>query len=980
MAPSIWSLMKRQPPTNLPQSKLQKMVPQIVNESTSRSSGSSLEAASQFSCARDDDYSSFMSDVLVVGAGPAGLMLADNLVRYGIKTRIIDDRPDRTLTGRADGIQPKTIETLRQMRIAEPLLRKGVKVYDIAFWKSTAEQPLHRSGREVHYPPLVDLLDPYILLVHQGMVEDIFEDDLRERGNVVSRNTAFVDLEYTPMAIRPLTVHCQQDVSHSKKTHFARYVVGCDGARSKVRKCIPGATLVGASSDAVWGVLDGVLETDFPDIWGKVVIQSETLGSVLMIPRERGLTRLYIELRPDSNEALSAEQNMQEFVQKRAQAIMLPFRLTWKNVEWFGRYKIGQRFAARFMDAEHRVFIAGDASHTHSPKAAQGMNTSMHDSWNLAWKLNFATRGLAKPCLLESYEDERKKIAQDLIDFDYEHANAFADGDPAALADNFAKNVAFISGYGVSYQPNVLNVHSEGYKRGNLRPGFLLPPAKATRYIDANPVDIQLDIPALGQFRIYFFTHNVHTAMPFLEAVCQAHSGSGSYIGRVSAAGNASYTTQPPLAAPHDQFVLPERYTPVSGVFTYALVTDMDRKNIEISDLPSILRESAWTFYLDDIPEKDTRKQKCMDKWLDGLNENEIVILNVRPDGYVGTVRRFANGSRENIQIAIEWMDHYYEQFMRDIAVIYFAFVTLLPANDWHHGEMTKFENPWSHVVPVNPIQQLDYENSACRAHQSTLPIGPDHGRRARLLRAKAHRQVDFTVIINPCSGPCVGSLPDQVYLDEIPKLRAYPNIRTIGYVATHYAGKPIESVLAEIDLYAKWPKMTNDTKMSVDGIFLDETPSTYYAEDYEYLKRASQAVRNQTAFKDRFVAQNPGLLSPSILNSKDVYRESYLNLTDITVVFEETFEKWIDKATLTPLQSHKIRRSKLALLLHSLPNLSRPILDFIIEQVEETADWMFLTDVKEKDEYYHSFSSIFTEMVHSVDGKKKKKKRGRVD
>jgi phenol 2-monooxygenase len=587
-------------------------------------------------------------------------------VRYGIKTRIIDDRPDRTSTGRADGIQPKTIETLRQMRIAEPLLRKGVRIYDIAFWKSTTNQSLHRSGREVHYPPVVDLLDPYILLVHQGMVEGIFEDDLRERGTIVARNTAFVNLQYTPMSIRPLTVDCRQDVNHTKKSYFTRYVVGCDGAHSKVRKCIPGATAVGASSDAVWGVLDGVLDTDFPDIWSKVVIQSETLGSVLMIPRERGLTRLYIELRPDSSEAIGAEQNMQEFVQQRARAILKPYRLEWKNVEWFGRYKIGQRVAARFTDDEKRVFIAGDASHTHSPKAAQGMNTSMHDSWNLAWKLNFATRGLAKPSLLESYEEERKKIAQDLIDFDYEHANAFSDGDPTALAANFAKNVAFISGYGVSYQPNVLNVKSKGYDRGHLTPGFLLPPAKVTRYIDANPVDIQTDIPALGQFRIYFFARNVHAAMPFLDTVCHAQSGSSSYVGRISAAGNASYTTQPPLAAPHDQFVLPERYTPISGVFTYSLVTDADRNSFEIKDLPPVLRESAWTLYLDDVPDKDTRKQKCMDKWLDGLGENEVVVLNVRPDGYVGTIRRFVDGSRESGQVAIQWMDHYYEQFMQD--------------------------------------------------------------------------------------------------------------------------------------------------------------------------------------------------------------------------------------------------------------------------------------------------------------------------
>lgn len=233
---------------------------------------------------------------------------------------------------------------------------------------------------------------------------------------------------------------------------------------------------------------------------------------------------------------------------------------------------------------------------------------------------------------------------------------------------------------------------------------------------------------------------------------------------------------------------------------------------------------------------------------------------------------------------------------------------------------------------------------------------------------AKSHRDVDFNVILNPCSGPCMGSLPDQVYLAEIPKLRAHPNIRTLGYVATHYAEKDIDAILAEIDTYAKWPKISNITKVRVDGIFFDETPSTFDPDDYQYLKRAQQAVRNATSFSDHFVAHNPGRLSPAILNSKYVLQESYLNLTDLTVVFEETFEKWLDKDILDPLQAHKIRRSKLAVILHSLPNLSNAVLDFVVDQVEETADWLFLTDVQEVDEYYHSFSPMFANVVKAVD------------
>jgi len=345
---------------------------------------------------------------------------------------------------------------------------------------------------------------------------------------------------------------------------------------------------------------------------------------------------------------------------------MAPFFLRWKSVEWFSRYQIGQRVATRFTDAKNRVFIAGDASHTHSPKAAQGMNTSMHDTWNLAWKLNFAVRGLAKPSLLATYEQERKKIAQDLVNFDYEHANAFADGDSEALAANFRKNVAFISGFGTTYDYNVINMPSnKGLHKASIKPGCLLPPAKVTRFMDANPVDIQNDIPALGQFRIYFFTHNVHDAKLFLDTVCTSQVSHSSYVGKITLAGNASYTVQPPLDAPHDGFVCPERYTPVSSIFTYSLVTDMSRNDVEIADLPQVLRDSRWTFYLDDIPEMDTRKQTCMDKWLGGLGKHEVAVVNVRPDGYVGAFRSWPEGTRESGQSAAKWMDEYYAMFMK---------------------------------------------------------------------------------------------------------------------------------------------------------------------------------------------------------------------------------------------------------------------------------------------------------------------------
>ncbi|KAH7399854.1 putative pentachlorophenol 4-monooxygenase [Cadophora sp. MPI-SDFR-AT-0126] len=600
------------------------------------------------------------SHVTVIGAGPAGLMLTSNLVRYGIKTTIVDDRPDRTSTGRADGLQPKTIETFKQLGLAGPLLQKGARIYDICFWNGTATQPLRRIGREIHYPPgVVDVQDPFILLVHQGMVEDIFLDDLKIRGVDVIRSTTFSRYRETPAGVE---IECtvpgdSEDVK--PKLFTSQYMVGCDGAHSRVRKSLLNATYDGERSNSAWGVLDGVIDTDFPDLWSKAVIASETEGSILCIPREKNMTRLYIELHPGSA-PMSSEAATEDFVMKRAKAIMAPFKLSWKSIEWFGIYKVGQRVAKKFSSESEKVFIAGDAAHSHSPKAAQGMNVSMHDAFNLSWKLNLVVRGLSPTSLLSTYEQERRKIAQDLIDFDYSHATAFATGDSKALAENFAKNIRFISGVGAEYSENALNM-PEKVRRGALQPGCLMVPARLTRYIDANPVNLQLEIPMIGQFRLFFFTNNIKVASPFLETVCTEVSSSGTVLGRATAAANASYKARGQPATDMDSFIQPQRYVPVSKLVTFAIVTTMPKARVEIADLPPLLQDSRWTFYLDNL----MRMPTATEKWVGPLMEGEVAIVNIRPDGYVGSIGRWNSHEPESGMEAVSWLDSYYGLFLK---------------------------------------------------------------------------------------------------------------------------------------------------------------------------------------------------------------------------------------------------------------------------------------------------------------------------
>lgn len=272
----------------------------------------------------------------------------------------------------------------------------------------------------------------------------------------------------------------------------------------------------------------------------------------------------------------------------------------------------------------------------------------MHDAFNLSWKLNLVIRGLASPSLLSTYEEERRKIAYDLINFDAGHCEAFAQGDEA-LARNFDDNIRFISGIGAEYNPGQLTV--QGASKGKLKPGALMIPAKVTRYIDANPVDIQIDIPMLGQFRIYFFVPDIIVGMELLATIFQKQPAMDT-----ATKATRSYTVRPRGYALSDEFLQPQRYTPVSDLFTYAIVTKTDKSQFEIADLPKALQSSRWTLYLDDI-----ETPSCTDKWMGPLDDGEAGVVIIRPDGYAGAIGSWdvAEGDQ-----AVRWIEEYFQLFV----------------------------------------------------------------------------------------------------------------------------------------------------------------------------------------------------------------------------------------------------------------------------------------------------------------------------
>jgi phenol 2-monooxygenase (NADPH) len=376
--------------------------------------------------------------------GPAGLVLAAQLANFpDIRTAVIDRKDGPLEVGQADGVACRTVEMFEAFGLADRLIHEGYGVNEVAFWRPDAQDRarIARTGRIDDVEEGLSEM-PHVIVNQARMLAYLL--DHMERSP--SRLAPFYGLHATDIRVDtsgaaeyPVTV----TVAHLKKgeetgettTIRAKYVVGADGSRSGVRTAI-GRELAGDPMNQTWGVMDVLAVTDFPDIRLKCAIHSANAGNMLIIPREGGyLVRLYIELdNVRDREILENRSATPEKLAAVANRILHPYTVDVRDVGWWSVYEIGQRLCDKFDDvpAEEtgtrlpRVFIAGDACHTHSAKAGQGMNVSMNDTWNLGWKLAAVLRGTAKPELLHTYSDERQKVAKQLIDFDREFAKMFS--------------------------------------------------------------------------------------------------------------------------------------------------------------------------------------------------------------------------------------------------------------------------------------------------------------------------------------------------------------------------------------------------------------------------------------------------------------------------------------------------------------------------------------------------------------------------
>jgi phenol 2-monooxygenase len=470
-------------------------------------------------------------DVLIVGCGPTGLTLAAQLAAFpDIKTRIIEQKSGRLLLGQADGVACRTMEMFEAFGFVERLMKEAYWVNEVSFWKPSETQRDHivRNGR------VQDVEDglsefPHVIL-NQARVHDFYLDVMRNGPAHIEPlySRRLLDLKIALEGDHPVTVRIERvDEAHKGEveTVSARFVVGTDGARSKVREAL-GYELKGDSANQAWGVMDVLCVTDFPDIRLKATIHSADQGSVLIIPREGGyLVRFYIELdKLAANERIANRNVTVERLVAVARNILHPYTLEVKEIAWWSVYEIGQRLCDSYDDTRNdvarlpRVFIAGDACHTHSPKAGQGMNVSMQDSFNLGWKLMSVLRGRSSPELLRSYSIERRAVAQDLIDFDREFAKMFSaaprdpsnpqsDGvDPVEFQNYFVRQGRFTAGVETRYRPSLLTGEPQHQQLAKGFPiGMRFHSAPVIRLADAKRVHLGHVVKADGRFRLFIF-------------------------------------------------------------------------------------------------------------------------------------------------------------------------------------------------------------------------------------------------------------------------------------------------------------------------------------------------------------------------------------------------------------------------------------------------------------------------------------------
>ena len=581
-------------------------------------------------------------DVLVVGSGPAGSVLAAQLSMFpGIRTRLVERRNGPLELGQADGIACRTVEMFEAFGMGAKLIREAYWVNETVFWRPSPDDRsrIVRTGR------IQDVEDglsefPHVI-VNQARLQQYLLEYMRKSPTRLEPDYGleFVRLVVDSEGEYPVRATLRNVDSGIEHSIRAKYVVGCDGARSAVRQSI-GAEPHGDYANHAWGVMDMLAVTDFPDIRLKAAIQSADEGNILLIPREGGyLVRLYVDLGDvDLNDRGAVRQKYTSGkIIEAAQRVLRPYTLEVRDIAWFSVYEVGQRVTDRFDDVPPeaarsrlpRVFIAGDACHTHSAKAGQGMNVSMQDAFNLGWKLVSVLDGRAKPELLRTYSVERHAVAKVLIDFDKEWSKIMASPpkdperpelggvDPAELQAYFARSLRYTAGVATHYPPATALTAQSTHQ--SLAKGFTIGmrfhSAPVVRLADAKPMQLGHVARADGAWRLYAFAD---ASAERLRAL-------------------ADFLAESPNS-PVRRFT--SKDADIDSVIDVRAVFQQGHRELKVEELPPMLLPRKGRFGLIDY-----EKAFCPDLKngpdifvLRGIDRAKGAIVIVRPDQYVANV------------------------------------------------------------------------------------------------------------------------------------------------------------------------------------------------------------------------------------------------------------------------------------------------------------------------------------------------------
>jgi 2-polyprenyl-6-methoxyphenol hydroxylase-like FAD-dependent oxidoreductase len=341
------------------------------------------------------------TDVVIIGAGPTGLSLACQLVRYGVNFVIVEKNERITPFSKALGVQARTLEIYEQLGLAGRAVELGTLAKRARLLEGghvRAEVPLSDIGKNLS--PF-----PFLLLLEQSKNEQLLHEYLRDHGGDVWWNTEFDSLsqDETGIAARISTA------GGDSRTINARYLVGCDGPKSSVRRGLE-LSFEGSTMERLYYVADAQIDWELPHDAVQVCLARDVFTAFFPMKGERRYR--IVGTFPEDSTKEEGEVLYEEIEQQIKKEARLALEIS--NVTWFSTYKVHARRVNKF--SEGRGFVAGDAAHIHSPAGAQGMNTGIQDAYNLAWKLALVIKGYAEDNLLDTYNEERLPNAKRLLE------------------------------------------------------------------------------------------------------------------------------------------------------------------------------------------------------------------------------------------------------------------------------------------------------------------------------------------------------------------------------------------------------------------------------------------------------------------------------------------------------------------------------------------------------------------------------------